>query len=319
MVGKITISVEIELAWGGHDLDEYEGFQKSISKNAQKERYFLKKLLQLCSDNGIPLTFDIVGHLFLEECSGNHLGPHPEGWFDNDPGTDYKNDPQFYAPDIVDMIRKEPIDHEICTHTFSHIPCGEVSSNVVAWELEKVTELHKSNLDQDVSSLVPPRHSPPPENILTDQGIEIIREPWEGTNSSGRLEYLYNELFGNHPIRAPKIENGIVKSYSTPSGSLNVRYLPLGQSSPNRVFQFIPLRIRKKLHKRYLINSVDAAIAQDSYVHLWTHLNDISNKHQMKSIEDLIKFLSDKKENRAVDIIRMDELNNVVRKRKTLF
>jgi len=36
MVGKITISVEIKLAWGRHDLDNYEGFQKSISKNAQK-------------------------------------------------------------------------------------------------------------------------------------------------------------------------------------------------------------------------------------------------------------------------------------------
>ncbi|MFB6185327.1 MAG: polysaccharide deacetylase family protein [Halobacteriaceae archaeon] len=173
MAATVTISIEVELAWGHHDISG--GLHPALSESREAETKFLNHLLTLCDNHKLPLTFDIVGHLFHESCQGDHNGPHQKRWFDIDPGTDIKKNPHFYAPDLVEIICSSAENHEIGTHTYSHIICDEVQPNVVDWELQKVRECHSSfGIDTPVS-IVPPRHKAPPTNVLHDRGIQVVR------------------------------------------------------------------------------------------------------------------------------------------------
>ena len=61
-----------------HDLRTADRFD-AISADREEETRTLSKLLALCDDLGIRVTFDVVGHLFLEEWSGHHESPHRPG------------------------------------------------------------------------------------------------------------------------------------------------------------------------------------------------------------------------------------------------
>ena len=120
MVATAVHSIEIELAWGWHDR-ERENRYESLSSDRTTETETLVWLLDIGDKYRIPFTFDIVAHLLCPSCDGSHAGPHSPGWFKEDPGTDVGTDPLFYAPDLVRMIQDARVDHEICTHTFSHV------------------------------------------------------------------------------------------------------------------------------------------------------------------------------------------------------
>jgi len=98
--------MEIELAWGLHDLQNFSEAAESLSHKRKIETKTLASILNICEDYDISFTFDIVGHLFCSECTGKHSGPHPKGWFERDPGTNMQSNPHFYAPDLINMIKK---------------------------------------------------------------------------------------------------------------------------------------------------------------------------------------------------------------------
>lgn len=127
MAGVVTLSVEVELAWGQHDKGS-EAFESVLSEGRTSETAALRRLLSTCDDLDIPISFDVVGHLFHDSCSGIHQSPHDSGWFDADPGTDLDTDPLFYAPDLIRSIDDATTDHGICTHTYSHALCDEIST-----------------------------------------------------------------------------------------------------------------------------------------------------------------------------------------------
>lgn len=103
--------MEVELGWGVHDLGTYD----HLSPDARVERAYLRRLLARCEETNIPILFNVVGHLLLDGCDGNHAGPYPSNWFDADPGTNLETDGLFYAPDIVDQIAASPVAHELCS------------------------------------------------------------------------------------------------------------------------------------------------------------------------------------------------------------
>lgn len=117
MPGSAIFSVEVELGWGYHDLQRPNKYA-ALSENREAKTEPLERLLGLCHRLNIPITFDVVGHLLLDDCPGTHGGEYPADWFGADLGTDVESDPLLYAPDLVKMIEAAEVDHEICTHTF---------------------------------------------------------------------------------------------------------------------------------------------------------------------------------------------------------
>lgn len=154
MPGSAIFSVEVELGWGYHDLQRPNKYA-ALSENREAETEALERLLALCDRFEIPITFDVVGHLFLDDCPGTHGGEYPTDWFSADPETD----PLFYAPDLTEMIEAAEVDHEICTHTFSHALGEEFSPTQLDADLTEAQRLHQSRSFHLVTRRWTPRYS----------------------------------------------------------------------------------------------------------------------------------------------------------------
>jgi len=286
MAGTLTISIEIELGWGVHDLNE----TTHLSKNGDKEREYLQKLLQKTEEYNIPITFDIVGHLLLSDCAGTHDGPYQKGWFDSDPGTGISDAPLFYAPDMATSVLSTETNHELCTHTFSHLLCGNASDELVDKELERAQKLH-AEFDNRVSSFVPPRHQQPKNETLSRNGIQAARYA-KADESLSKIHRFKELTIGPHPKWEPKIQDGILETYCTMYPSLTARSLPAGRRSSNLIFKPFPIELRKRAHLYYLRRTTWQAIESEVPLHLWTHLYDLSNRHQWDVLADYFDFLS---------------------------
>ena len=283
MTGVVTLSIELELGWGMHDQAEY----RHLSSDRSAETEALHALLDLTDRHDLPITFDVVGHLFHDSCSGSHPGPHPELWWGEDPGTCSNSDPLFYAPDLVREIRNRETDHELATHTYSHLLADEATSEELNDELATVNDLHADAGLPAPTSIVMPRHQQPDYSILVDHGIETIRRPMEGYGSSDSdpVSTFWWLLTRDHPASTLRRRNGILETTATPHPSLTAASLPAGQLRPHLAFSAIPESIRKHRHRQYLLDAIDRAKEEASHIHLWTHLYNFANEVQWNAMK----------------------------------
>jgi hypothetical protein len=324
----VVISVEIELAWGLSHLPGRQGTDRH-SPEREAETETLDRLLALCDDLSLPVTFDVVGHLLLEECSGRHDGPHADDvWFDADPGTDADRDPLYYAPDLIRRIRRADVDHEIGTHTFSHTPAHEVDADVLDWELGAARRRHEAFGLRPPTSLVPPIHAPFPAALLRRHDVDAVRTPTtyrapvaEPDPPSSLLRsipwhvahfYPIEVLFRSHPVRDPEVVNGVVEHYTSWHASLTAPYLPNGRSDPHPAFQLVPVSIRQSLQERYLRSGVERAVGNRSCAHFWTHLFNLSNDAQWDPVESSLQMLARERDRGNVAVRTMESLTECV-------
>jgi peptidoglycan/xylan/chitin deacetylase (PgdA/CDA1 family) len=146
--GVVTISIDFELAWGW-------AYAKGLTRDdavriGLRERAQVPEILAHMDTFDVPCTWATVAHLFLEKCERNGNGlAHPEivrtpyfenhywrfstgDWFQVDPCTDYKRDPAWYAPDLIEMILRAKAKHELGCHSFSHGGFGRYCPNDAA-------------------------------------------------------------------------------------------------------------------------------------------------------------------------------------------
>jgi len=134
-VGAFVVSIDLEMAWGVHD--QGRGAVDALGPDrAGEERRLVESLLASFSAFGIPATWAVVGHLFLDSCRQLGGVKHPElvrpdhewhdgDWLRLDPATDLDADPLWYGRDIVEMIGAARPRQEIGCHTFSHLVAGD--------------------------------------------------------------------------------------------------------------------------------------------------------------------------------------------------
>lgn len=167
----VTISADFELAWAWQWSKQQESLQLSLNKSRIARRNF-PKILHLCEIYNIPITWATVGHLFLESCNGHEdlvQLPHFENefwkfnnsdWFVNDPKSNFREAPHWYAPELIDQIIKSPVNHEIGCHTFSHIDCRDVTCDSLVFNSEiKECKRVADRLGLILKSFVHPAHT----------------------------------------------------------------------------------------------------------------------------------------------------------------
>lgn len=309
MVGTVTLSVEIELGWGYHDLGRYE----KLSEGRLHETHTLRRILEWCEQFGVPMSFDVVGTLFERGSEYPTRSPHPDGWFDAARRATRGDERLFSAPDMVTAIEASRVPHEICTHTYSHVTCDEVEPRVVDWELSRAAEVHSRVLGRRPTSLVPPRHGQPPKSVLRDNGIEAVRVA-TADDAPTRL-HKFNRLVVEPPEpREPRLVDGVLETYCPPYTTLAASSLPFGQVPPPAFFRAIPTRVRQRVHERYLARAVEKAIAQDSYVHLWGHLHELAHPSQWGPLRSVLETLARRRD--EVEVLTMERLNDRVRERE---
>ena len=308
MCAVVTLSIEVELGWGVHDIGDFS----HLSAAGTAEREYLGRLLRRCDGLDVPISFDVVGHLCQSSCEGDHGGPHEDGWFDADPGSDGSVDPLFYAPDAVDDILSARTDHELCTHTYSHVPCDAVSAVTLDWELERSQSQLRDLTGSETVSIVPPRHRRPPAEALRRADLEILRMSRD-TSDRSRPARLKELLVGPHPTFEPALVDGVVETYCTSYPSLTSSALPAGQRAPLAPFALLPVSVRQSLQRRYLERAIRDAIERDAHCHLWCHLYDLSNRYQWPVIRSFLAELAAMRDRGEVEILTMARLNDRVR------
>lgn len=172
-----TLSADFELAWAWRYSKAYADPVDGALQRARLARSNMPLILKYCEDYHIPVTWATVGHLFLKSCACNGGLPHPEvariahfendywkfahgDWFKDDPCSNYQEAPEWYCPDLLDLIQASPLNHEIGCHTFSHIDCRDevCSSEVFASELRKCQELAQER-GVELKTLIFPAHT----------------------------------------------------------------------------------------------------------------------------------------------------------------
>jgi hypothetical protein len=306
MVGTITISVELELGWGMHEKDQFS----HLSEDRASETRTLQRLLDIADEYEHQITFPVVGHLLHDSCSGHHEGPYPDDWWSEDPGTDEQTDPLFYAPELVREIQNRPVEHEITTHTYSHILADKHPGELLRNELSKVEDVYSKFGIPTPTSIVMPRHQQPDYSILADHGIETIRRPIDEYKPSigdpvSKAWWFWNR---SHPTSSLQTQDGLLETTVTPHPSLTSVTLPTGRSSPHPVFSVIPKHLRRERHRRYLVNAIDRAVEGDSHVHLWTHVYNLANEDQWAPVGAALSHLGDRQDKGQVLIRCMKDL-----------
>ncbi|HLA46415.1 MAG TPA: polysaccharide deacetylase family protein [Thermoplasmata archaeon] len=149
------ISADFELAWASQYVNL--GLARDEGRRTRK---FFPELLAALNRNAIPVTWAVVGHLFLGECRRDPMGrahpelPHPRpyrnwrwsfergDWYQYDPCSSVDAAPEWYASDLVDRILASEVRHEIGSHSFSHTDLSDANCppEVAQGELRRCQE-----------------------------------------------------------------------------------------------------------------------------------------------------------------------------------
>ena len=229
--GTVVISLDAELGWGFHDHESLPAERVAGARGAWRF------LVDLFEEHEIPATWAIVGHLFLAECDGVHAD-HPAGaeWFARDPGgrhdrggavdpvdgigatDDADRQTQWFGRDLIDAVRGGGVDHEIASHTFSHVEFGrpDTSREVAAAELRRSVAA-AAERGVELESLVFTRNSIGHRDLLRDHGFSSYRgrapERWYDGRPLRRPGKLATYALGaaGPPIVEPTVdEHGLV-------------------------------------------------------------------------------------------------------------
>ncbi|MEN8121651.1 MAG: polysaccharide deacetylase [Bacteroidota bacterium] len=272
----LIISADFELAWAFRFTKTEKNPVENALKKARLARKNIPGLIELSDKYNIPITWATVGHLFLETCSKNDKIAHSElkrldyfespywkfdkgDWFDADPCTNIESNPEWYAPDLIENIKKSRTKHEFGCHTFSHIDCREsvCSPDVFKSELKECRKLAESK-ELDLKSFVYPGHTIGNINYLKGLGF-----------SSYRSNFI-NTL--GHPVRR---KDGLWEHKSTVEFDIR----------PNWSMKYHVYRYKKL---------IDRAIKNNTTCHFWFHPS-FSNRFLTEIMPKLFKYMDQKR------------------------
>jgi len=205
----LIISADFELAWAFRFTKGVKNPIKYSEEKARQARKNFPQILHLCEQYNIPVTWATVGHLFLDSCQKENGLAHPgikriahfespywkfsEGdWFKDDPCSNIDENPEWYAPDLIDRIIKSPVKHEIGCHTFSHLDCRETvcSKEVFELELNECKKLARGK-NIELKSFVYPGHTFGNQQYLKPLGFTSYRN-----NMQNAIGYPYQDEHG---------------------------------------------------------------------------------------------------------------------------
>lgn len=210
--GVIIISADFELAWAWR----YAKRKVDPIKLAKQEREHFHLILNKLNELEIPITWATVGHLFLDSCERKNGTPHFEmprpkyfenefwkydsgDWYDIDPCGNYKTYPEFYAPDLIEMILSSKISHEIGCHSFSHIDYSEEHSGkeLIQADLQACEEAAK-RFGVKLESFVFPGNFHGHFDLLEKYGYKVVRYKSNDMKEIGYPERISKNLSAIH-------------------------------------------------------------------------------------------------------------------------
>lgn len=310
--GTFILSLDTELAWGNID--------KPISFEKNKKYYYITRekvidaLLKLMEEYDIKATWALVGHLFLESCGPWGEIKHPEiprspcswykkDWFSLDPGTNINEDPIWYGRDIIEKIIRDPVEHEIASHSFSHLIFNEeMSKSTVKADLQKCVQIAKE-MDIDLKSFIFPRHIIGFLEELNQAGFKAFRggEPtWYSKMKMPALLVKFSHIIDqtlaiSPPVVSPGMNAGMVE-------------IPRSmQLLPKNSFRFL---IPNKSRKTKALKGIRKAVKEKKIFHFWFHPYNIATSPRglLNVLEEVFKEVNYYRKKDMIDVKTVAEV-----------
>lgn len=309
--GTMVLSLDLELAWGRFDKLPVS----TLETQSAEERKQIKRLLALLDSYEIPATWAVVGHLMLDSCSRDRDGqahsdvsPHaryswfPVDWYCFDPCTNAPSAPGWYAPDIVEWIRRARVRHEVGSHSFGHIYYGdpECTPPVALADLKAALEA-ATRKGITLRSFVFPRNQVGHLEVLKSSGLRAYRgaEPpliHFGKGALKKVVHFLDQLFALHPrpVRAEEVLPGL---WNIPGNHFFM--------ARDGIRKYIPIASRVLKGKR----GIDRAVKTGQLYHLWFHPFNLNFDSDMmlSGLEEIFSYARRMREKGLLDILTMDE------------
>lgn len=298
MNGKLIISLDFELHWGG-----VENWNLS-----EKQEYFLDtikfipELLEIFKENSIRTTWATVGFLFAKDKKqlldfSPILTPSYErkelsyyNIFDS-LGDNEIVDPFHFAPSLIQQIVSTP-GQELASHTFAHYYCNESGQTVEQFDadLKAAQAIAKQNFNITLKSLVFPRNQFNKSylEVAKKNGIKVVRSNpnvWFWSRNYGKITPLFRALDTLMPISKSMC-------FNQPIDQDGLMHLPASRFF--RTYKKSEERIQKLKLNRIKSEMTYAAKKNLNY-HLWWHPHNFGNDVE-KNKEQLIEIIKHFKE-----------------------
>lgn len=285
--GCLCISVDFEMAWGARVFEPRlaEAYGKLSRDN-------LRLIIEAFEEYDIPVTWAIVGRLFLDECynetktgSGhsnicnNRINRlfYPHLWALK-PHAFYKKHQLWHAKDLIELILRSRVKHEIGTHSFSHISFQSCDRRQALAELLQCRQLMR-DYGIPMKSMVFPQNLIGFLELLPRVGIIAFRG-----GDKGRIQYPISPIDGLWDIH----------------GSMQLAG-----------------RAREQCLVDAFADLTLSAIKNRAVMHLWFHLFDVDRKMVKETLRPILSKAAALRREGALWIATMEEIANYCELRKS--
>ena len=242
--GKLTISIDLELAWGVWD--HLTATDLRLAESA--ERPICAALIELFDRYRVPATWAVVAALLDDASASARPGPKA-CWF---------------APDIIERLLNNKAGHEIGSHSGRHIYFDTASADDARADLEFARSVHGAH-GLGFRSFVFPRGSAGHLDAVAGVGLKVFNAAEVGWveaarrlgSRPGRIANLFDKLLPVAPRSARPEERGELVH-------IPKCMLLMGRNGPRRFI--LPAVTRAKLRAGLRRAQETAGI-----FHLWFH------------------------------------------------
>ena len=325
MKGQFIISLDFEKYWGVFDVRTLESYKTSLNN----VKPIIIKLLDLCAQYNIKLTFATVGFLFAKSKDDlvkfipsekpNYLNKKfsPYSLFETIENS--KEDETYYFADPLIRLIINNGNHEIGSHTFCHYYCNETGQTQQQFEadLRAAIKIGK-RYDVKIKSIVFPRNQLNKEyiKICAQNGITSYRgteNHWMyDTNDTQQLESPLHRIFR------------LLDAYLNVSGHNTYNPATLLESENNivnvRASRFLrPYSKKLKFLEPLKLNRIKKGMLQaaknNEMYHLWWHPHNFGTNmdENFLALEEIFKTYSKLNKDNGFESITMSGLAKKLR------
>jgi peptidoglycan/xylan/chitin deacetylase (PgdA/CDA1 family) len=176
-----NFTVDFELGWSIARRGHAAMTARESLARSRRARQNFPALLEVADEFGIPLTIACVAHVALGDCS--HSAPpffqpswSKRDWYAIDPHLDVERAMHYYGSDLLALVRKSRVAHEIASHGFSHVDLGdsETTPEVARFELDESFRILKE-IEPELSTFVFPKNHLGHTDLLLAAGYTAYR------------------------------------------------------------------------------------------------------------------------------------------------
>jgi len=197
MPGALCISIDVELAWGIWDKPSADYHERC----ARHEAMIVRRLVELFEAHQISATWAIVGRLLERD--------------DGAASSTVHGDRIWYAPEVIEQIRRARVPQDIGSHSYGHVYFGETPRDALRRDLAAARRVHDAH-GLPFTSFVFPRNQVAHLDLLREAGVGVFRSTdrgWYMTvrdrlgTGAGRVANLADKLLPIPPSAVQPVDH----------------------------------------------------------------------------------------------------------------